>query len=81
VKTVAGIVTYEVRVQCPNPDCKWDLNLTQAPYNADGDYAPSCSIGSPLFGGPSKPAKWSGLKLEYTCCRCKQEFVVDRLEV
>jgi len=81
VKTVAGIVTYEVRVQCPNPDCKWELNLTQMPYDPDGDYAPDHDIGGPVFGGENQPAQWSGLELEYTCCRCKQEFIVDRLEI
>ena len=76
-----GYVTYDVHVHCPH--CGKSLYLNQYPYN--DDQTEYClfenKLGLVLFGTITKPAKWAGLNIEYTCCGCQEKFKLEALEV
>ena len=76
-----GIVRYDVLTECPH--CGKRLALNQYPYNDDStEYSlAEDDLGLALFGTDSKPAKWTGLQVDYTCCGCEQKFRLAELEI
>ena len=78
--SAVGFVEYDVRIKCPH--CDKHLALNQYPYNDDStEYSlAEDNLGLALFGSAHKPAKWSGLQIEYTCCGCKKPFRLTALE-
>lgn len=75
IEKVVGIVSYDVRVQCPV--CKNYQYLNQVPHN---EQFAEDELGNAVFGSVDIPAKWKGLSLEYKCALCKTPFVLERLE-
>lgn len=76
-----GIVQYDVLTKCPH--CGKMLALNQYPYNDDStEYSlAEDDLGLALFGTDRKPAKWTGLQVDYTCCGCKRKFRLAELEI
>ena len=76
-----GIVKYDVHTECPH--CGKRLALNQYPYNDDStEYSlADDDLGLALFGTGREPAKWRGLTMEYTCCRCRKNFHLSSLEI
>ncbi len=81
IPAVGGIVQYDVFVECPH--CGEQLALNQYPYSDDstGYSLAEDSLGLALFGAERKPAQWTGLHIEYTCCKCHQKFRLATLEI
>jgi len=77
---VTGIVTYDVRVDCPH--CQKKLALNQYPYDDDTtEYSlAEDDLGLALFGTTKETATWNGLSIQYTCIACKKEFTLTALE-
>jgi len=87
VKSVIGRVMYSVYVDCPHCEKTLDLNDCNAgfiryPYSDDSsEYAHAEDVlGMAVSGSKTVPAKWEGLKIEYTCCYCDGVFVLSELE-
>jgi hypothetical protein len=79
---VAGYVTYDVAVNCPH--CKKRLQLNQTPYvdSEDDEYELAEDyLGAELFGSTTKPAKWKDFEIEYKCCGCEKEFILNAIEI
>ena len=77
---VKGIITYGVHVNCPH--CKEKLELTEYPYADEGEYEHGEDLlGKALFGEVTEPAIWTGIDIDYKCCKCKKEFILSGLEI
>ena len=76
-----GIVKYDVHTECPH--CGKKLALNQLPYNDDRTEYSSADddLGLALFGTEREPAKWTGLAVEFQCCKCDKKFHLSGLEI
>jgi hypothetical protein len=76
---ITGFVSYAVIVECP--DCKQRLNLTEYPYDVDSSHGfAEDLIGEAVFGTTTRPATWTGIDLDFTCCKCSGKFTLGSLE-
>ena len=81
IETVSGSVSYNFYATCPH--CRTVLDLNSHPYDDDQEsYGPvEDELGLALFGTETKPAKWSGLSIQYRCCHCKKYFILSSIEI
>ena len=80
IPKVSGYVTYDIKVKCPH--CSKSLQLNQFPYVEDDEFGRSeDELGSNLFGSEAIPAKWKDFEIEYRCCGCKKQFIINEFEL
>ena len=79
---VTGSVSYSVYTHCPH--CSLRIDLNDYPYTDDTneDFGRGeDELGMAVFGSTSDPAIWNQCDIQFKCCHCKQDFILDNLEM
>lgn len=79
--SVVGTITYNVSVTCPH--CRKGIELNSFPYNdEETDFCDTDdALGLALFGGPNTLSQWENLRIEFTCCHCKEKFFLREFDI